>query len=141
MGTVQGLTAVACGALILIPAVATRNWSPLKYSWTHIKHGLGNIIVGTLEAIPLIQTALYGLRQLRQYGGSAQIHLFTGHENKFMPYPSLAEKDFFIGGGDTHAVQSAEESYQQKLVARGGEKSLSGKEKMELAREAIDESR
>lgn len=138
MGTVQWLTGLAGGILTIIPAAITGDWSPVKYSWTHIKHGAGNMSAGTIEAIPLVQTALYGIRQLRQRCDSdVRAHLYTGHEGKFMPYTSLVERDWRIGGEDSTEVKKVKERFSQKIQQNGGAQNIPAKRQMELAQEAI----
>lgn len=141
MGAVQGLTAFAVGILTFIPsAILTETWLPmsLKFSWKHIKHGLGNMIAGAIEALPIVQTVLYGIRQGRKCGPSdVQVHIYTGHESKFMPYTSLIEQDWRIGGADDALVKRVKEIFNQKLQRKGV---LFPKEQMDLAQEAILEA-
>ncbi|QLH34861.1 MAG: hypothetical protein HWD61_00905 [Parachlamydiaceae bacterium] len=66
LGTTQALTGLACGIMLLIPSAATRDWSSMKSSWTHIKHGVGNMTAGVFESIPFVQTAIYGIRRMKQ---------------------------------------------------------------------------
>lgn len=95
---------------------------------------------GTVEAIPLVQTALYGIRQLRQHGASdVRAHLYTGYENKFMPYSSLVERDWSIGGADNDEVERVKGIFKQKIQQNGGAQNIPIKRQMELAEEAIRE--
>lgn len=140
MGAGQGLTALAYGALTFIPAVYTGDYSSLKYSWTHIKHGLGNMGAGTVEAIPLVQTALYGLRVVRGDGKSDfQAYLYTGHEKKFMPYTSLVERDWEIGGANDEEVKRVKKVYDERLKNAGVGRELTLKEKLKLAKQVLGE--
>lgn len=139
-GVTQSLTALVCGILILIPSVASCDWSHIYHSWTHIKHGLGNIAGGTLESIPLVGTVMYFFRQVGKCRGSdIQVRLRTGHEEKWMPYTSLIECDWKIIGANDEAVAQAETVFSRKLQENGGVHFLSRKRRMELAREAIGE--
>lgn len=63
MGTVQLIVAVVGGILALLPSIINWELSYLQYSWSHIKQGFGNIIEGTAEAIPIVQTGLYFVRK------------------------------------------------------------------------------
>lgn len=142
MGAVQELTGIACGILTFIPAAITGDWSSVKYSWTHIKHGVGNMGAGIVEAIPLVQTVLYGVRQIRQVGNGrsdTQVCLYTGHEYKFMPYASLVERDWGITGLDNDRVKRVKEIFNRKLQENGGAQNIPVKRQMELAEEAIKE--
>jgi hypothetical protein len=56
-----------------------RNPLIIKHSWTHIQHGLSNVVMGMLEAIPGIGTALYLLR----------LHDIGKETIFFMHYPGL----------------------------------------------------
>ncbi len=126
IGATQGITALAYGVLTAIPCAIKRDPTPLKHSWTHIKHGIGNMAAGTLEAIPLVQTAIYWIRELKQHGGSDRIaRLYTGQENKFMPYSSLEEHDWkivtFESNNDTDAAKAIDSIFKEQY----GTKSLS----------------
>lgn len=144
IGAAQSITALACGILFLIPTAITKDCSLLKYCWTHIKHGLGNIAAGIVEAIPLVQSVAYVARVGNQIRTSdlQTPHLFTGHENKCMPYISLIEEDWFIGEGcipDGDEIKKVNEMFERKLQENGGVENLSSKRQMELAQEAIEE--
>lgn len=135
MGAVQTLTALACGILTVVPAAISKDWSPVKHSWTHIKHGLGNIVAGTIEALPLVQTVFFFVRQARQLNGSGlQIYLHTGHERKFMPYTSLVEVDFSIEGAVNRDVKAVRDKFKQKL---GGVRNPTPKTRLKLAQDAV----
>jgi hypothetical protein len=90
-GLIQTTTAIACAILLFLPAVVMgKEGSLMKNSWTHIKHGMGNVLAGTLEAIPVVGAAICIWRDT----------LFTSATNvaysqlgKFMPYESLIEDD------------------------------------------------
>lgn len=106
MGAVQVVAAIAYGIFALIRA-AMGDWSPLKYSWTHIKHGVGNMVAGTFEALPVVQTALYCIRKRRQHRDpNIAVYVAYYHEFKFMPYTSLAARDWRFMGvqHDVYAV-------------------------------------
>lgn len=115
MGTAQVVTAISYGIFNIIPSINSGDWSNVKYSFTHIKHGVGNITAGVFETIPLLQTVLYIIRQLRQHQASDRVHLQTRHENKFMPYASLEKLDLTIGGADEDAAQEANQLFNAKI--------------------------
>jgi hypothetical protein len=142
MGALQTLTALACGILVAIPSAIVRNGSALKYSWTHMKHGIGNMVAGAVEAIPVVQTIVYGIRysaQVRQ--SDAGVHLDTGHQFKFMPYSSLVEKDWKFTGIMYDAGEQSQVRFRQKLRDNGWnltrDQPVSEKRQLELAREVI----
>lgn len=140
LGAAQGTTALAVGALSLIPSALNGKLSPTaKYSWMHVKHGAGNMIAGAFESIPVVQTVLYLNRKLRTIPNSdIQAHIYTGHENKYMPYDSLVKKDWkFIGAVDDD-VKAVQKLFDQKVTQFGGNKdSFSLKKQFKFAEEAI----
>lgn len=140
IGVVQTLSAIAYGILTFIPSAISSDWTPLKHSWTHIKHGVGNMAAGTVEAIPIVQSALYGIRQLRQAGGSdIQVKLYTGHECKFMAYASLEERDWSFIGADDEAVNRVKQIFKEKIQQNGGDQNTSAERKMAFAKDSIRE--
>ena len=73
LGTATGVTKVAMGVLQTIAATAGAvigifarifdNKKIFAYALDHLENGLGNIVAGTFEAIPLIGTALWYARR------------------------------------------------------------------------------
>lgn len=62
-GIIQMVGAIAIGILFL-PFVFFNDAAVLCYhAWTHVPHGLGNILVGVLEAIPGIGYLLYHIKE------------------------------------------------------------------------------
>lgn len=140
LGAAQGTTALAVGALSLIPSALNGKLSPnAKYSWMHVKHGAANMIAGAFESIPVVQTILYFDRKLRTIPNSdIQAHIFTGHENKYMPYDSLVKKDWKFIGADDDEVKTVQNLFDQKVSKFGGNKdSWSLKKQLKFADEAI----
>ncbi len=86
MGCIQATLALAISILSVIPAAASGNWSITDHAWTHVKHGVGNMIAGTFEAIPLVNLFICYLRE-QQRGVKQDSNEPYG--DKFMPYPSL----------------------------------------------------
>lgn len=103
MGTVQAVMAVVSVIFTGIASLCLRDSSLLKYSWSHVKHGLGNICAGTFEAIPIIQQVLYCLREGRKSEAKENNYLLTGHEGKIMPYSVLIDLDCYINGTNATA--------------------------------------
>lgn len=85
MGVAQLIAAVVYGIFSLMRAAIHKDYSYLdRYldcSWTHIRHGVGNIFAGLLEGIPFIGTVMFGMRLAM---ACSEIG-----EDKFMPYASL----------------------------------------------------
>lgn len=94
-GAVQVISAIACAILLFIPALARGELGTLMgHSWTHLKHGLGNILAGTIEAIPLVGSvaAFLKCRYRTSQEGFAYAEM-----GKYMPYQSLIEEDYKNG--------------------------------------------
>ena len=106
-GTAQLITALAFSILSLVPVATVGDWDPLKYSLTHIKHGVGNMIAGVVESIPIVQTVVWGSRQLSGIADekAVQLCIDTGHKTKFMPYSSLIEREWRFSGVDMGNIQ------------------------------------
>ena len=99
VGTAAGLTKILFGTAQLVIAVAAtifasayalyaRSLDPISTTSDHIVHGAGNILAGTLESIPVVQTVLYFKRFLNKRKGSDRIN-YDGQGLKFYPYSSL----------------------------------------------------
>lgn len=150
LGVIQAICSLAYGILMIAPAAYKKDWTPLERSWEHIKHGLGNISSGLLEAIPGVGFLSVLVRDYRKHpiiSGDVLAKLKTMHEDKFMPYTSLEYRDFqFVKGTDPDHDAEVEGSYKnlvgrfdKKIEAAGGEANLSPKRKYELALEASNE--
>ncbi len=142
IGITQSITALALGILTFIPATAKGDYSSISYSWTHIKHGLGNIAGGTFEAIPLLGTAMYFFRYLRQQRDSTLlVRLSTGYENKWMPYPSLVERDWSISGTNTMVVAEFKKKFNQniekEIKENDGLKPIFQMDQLEIAKKTL----
>lgn len=101
IGSGQLITGLALGILSL-PLRCTDHCALNDYCWDHVKHGLGNIVAGTLEAIPFIGSGIHMVRKKRakldlSVGDDdfkdTHTTLYTNHEDKFMPYQSLVKRD------------------------------------------------
>lgn len=118
MGGAQTIGGGIVALISLIPG-----WDPSKSSLrgkslAHVKHGLGNIAGGTLEAIPLVGTGMYCVRRVKEWSselgsGSKGAYVRTFHEKKWMPYPSLVKKDIFFKG--EHVPALTVHSYNDNL--------------------------
>lgn len=116
MGVTQFSVATACVVIFTVPATQSGNWSPVKYAWSHMKHGAGNVVAGAFEAIPLVGTGMYFMRK-QGAPLPAAVSIQTNHENKFMPYTSLIQQDWVYGGKDDLSISEAEEKYISLLRA------------------------
>ena len=97
----QLITGFALG-ILSIPLRCTNHCNLNDYCWSHVKHGLGNIVAGTFEAIPLIGLGIHMVRKKRAVHDlsvsdddydSTHTCYFSNHEDKFMPYQSLVKRD------------------------------------------------
>lgn len=91
-----------------------------KASMIHIKHGMGNVVAGVLEAIPGIGTAIYMIRQ-RERDFAKQVYIKTHHEDKFMPYSSLVGEDWKFDGdsGSDGLISLAEAIFEMMRWGEG----------------------
>lgn len=98
LGAAQFTIAMIAVIVTGIAYIFTRNFGHVKYTFSHVTHGLGNIMAGFLELIPGIQTIFYKIRIARQTAADGlPQHLYSGHETKWMPYSSLTQVEWFIG--------------------------------------------
>jgi hypothetical protein len=105
IGTVAGLSKALIGVAQLIVGVVggiftstcMDNSKLTERFWTHAHHGAANIAAGLLEAIPLVGSYI-GIKRFNPCGGSREIYVSTGHEDKWMPYQSLLDRDLSIEG-------------------------------------------
>lgn len=90
-GLIQTIAAVACAILLFIPAALMGKVNTLMdNSWAHIKHGLANVLAGTIEAIPIVGTLGYFHRSLIYMSVTNIPYSLL---EKYMPYQSLVEDD------------------------------------------------
>ncbi len=151
LGTLAGIAKVALGALQfsaalfrglleVIPAAFKRDWTYFSSCMTHVKHGLGNIMVGTLESIPVVQTLMWFARKLKASSGSdIEYRVFTGHEKKWMAYDSLRKEDLQIVDIEKEPAKKYNEILHNKINASGGRDKLSYVELTKLAQEVISD--
>lgn len=103
LGAAQSFTALAITIITAIPASRTGDWSTTSYAWSHVKHGLGNIIAGTLEAIPVVGSILWVYRDnASHFEAKGRFYISTGHADKFMPYESLVKRDLSVEHNEMH---------------------------------------
>lgn len=116
MGTIQTAAAVACLIIFAIPAVAGHQFSRLaeRYAWSHIKHGLGNIVAGGLEAIPGMGYSGIFLRQLIQMR-APRFCFDTRQNDKFIPYTTIFPVTGEFGGLDDDYADFFGMRYQEAL--------------------------
>jgi hypothetical protein len=86
MGILQTACALYVSPPAIIHALITKRTTVLNHCETHIKHGLGNIIAGALEAVPFIGMLIVLLRALKARGFS-----LDSQELKWLSYPSLQD--------------------------------------------------
>lgn len=139
LGLVQTISAAVSAIFLIAPSFCI-GWDYMKYCWTHIKHGVGNMIAGSFEAVPLLGTGIYFYRRIKGSSASdVQVYISSGHAFKFMSYPSLEVRDWAFTGADDDAVRRVKENYNRKVIANGGEAHLSYVRLRELAEEALAE--
>lgn len=120
------------GAVFILPTPLYKLKGRVFTLW---KHSCANIFVSIFEAMPIVQTGLYMYRRSRIPNVSDyKLHVFTGHEHKFMPYPNLVSRDWEFDGTDEELVSLAKNSYEAKVLEMGGESKLSIDERLSIAR-------
>lgn len=91
-GVLQVTFASTCYAALPLVSFAVgeeeRILSLRAYSWTHIKHGMGNVLAGTLETLPIVGTVL-SLKRTQDYITINEF--YESQRGKFMPYQSLID--------------------------------------------------
>ena len=100
LGIAQTVSALVVGLVIGVPSRIVGKKSILNHSWTYAMHGAGNVVAGSVEAIPLVGSIAYYERCRREKAiqKTTGLDLWTHHENKFMPYESLEAQDFEVVG-------------------------------------------
>ena len=130
MGVAQAIVGLVCGVLTL-PERCMKDAYLNDRFWTHVKHGVGNIAAGLLEAIPIVGLFMYINRTSKLEGSTLDAYVKTGHLDKYMPYDSLLEADLEIAG--YHNNQTA-----AVLDFNDKAKGLSSyKEKLQLAKNTV----
>lgn len=140
IGVTQQIAAVALGVFSIIPIIVKKDFSYTKMAINQFCHGLGNEIVPLFEFFPFAGTAFYYYRHSRVPDiNKYDVCIITGHEDKFMPYMSLVNADWRIDGSNPVAVKAVKEIYAEKVKENGGQFKLTLMQKMDLARQAINE--
>lgn len=107
LGAIQFVVALIGVVGAGIAYIFTEDPKHVKYAFSHVKHGLGNIAAGSIELIPGVQTLFYKRRMDRKTPfGNAFNFCAPGHETKWMPYDSLKITNRAIEGGTTFAKQA-----------------------------------
>ncbi len=138
-GAAQAITALACGIIAGIPFAAFGKTDILKHSWTHLKHGLGNIAAGIVETIPGVGYLMWVIREEKFSHVNPHIHVELGQQDKFMPYKSLQKEESKIDAG----VNANEEHKEHALLAQNyydsqtQGKNLTPKQKFKLKKAAV----
>lgn len=91
IGVTQAICALAGLILFALPALCSRNAREyFKFSAKHLVHGISNIFVGIVEAIPFAQQQLFKARRARlndELNNSSCAT--TGYADKFITYSLL----------------------------------------------------
>ncbi|MEL7431101.1 MAG: hypothetical protein AAGI90_01030 [Chlamydiota bacterium] len=117
-GVVQSLVGMSLG---IIARLFTRRDSSLtKHAWIHVSHGLGNIGIGLLEAIPVVGSILYRSRypvSLIRLSEESQVSdekkeisslvLEGSQENTYFPYLNLVKQKISITWSDPEKYAEA----------------------------------
>lgn len=147
-GAYQVVTGIALGILGLAHSV-TGDTTILKHAKIHVMHGAGNLLVGALEAIPVVTIAVPVTRRLLAKGKESQdVWLETNYEVSgsvnlyFRLYPSAAK--FKFNGTEQGLVQAAQKKYNEILGEIGAqfltpeEQFLTPEDRIKLAQMVIN---
>jgi len=97
MGSLQAITAFVLSIIFLVPAIFSENARELlKFTASHIVHGLGNMLGGAIETIPFGGLVFWAVRSWKTLGDSSDFNAppKNGHESKFMAYDNLINTQF-----------------------------------------------
>lgn len=133
-GTVQAIVALACAVFEFVPAAVSGNWDFEDYYWSHVEHGIGNMVAGAFEAIPFVGLAIYCYKELSR--PKHAVDVLTGQEDKWMPYTSLEDQEWEITGLDNDAIAAVTRRYEEYLSSYLQD-SLSRREKLNFAQAAL----
>lgn len=94
MGLIQTIKFLAINIFLFIASCIISCYSRSNIhagaDWTHVKHGLGNVIAGIFESIPIVQSLFFALRKLKAYRlNEIEREMYVGQEMKFMYYSKL----------------------------------------------------
>lgn len=134
LGTIQ---AVAAG-ILFIPSLflSALKWDTfyVKHSCKHIKSGVRNVLVGSMEAIFFVSWLLAGARAYRakanvKRGVWVETNFMIPGDTKmqFQLYPSASANRCVITGTNKELVREANAKYEEtikQIVAKRGEKNL-----------------
>lgn len=159
VGLIQTITAITVSIFLLPYPLLSKDWTLYNYSCFHIKHGIGNIGAGMIEAIPFIGTISYEFRKTSKkinelpaivsrvfslhywfasHGGYPEID-DNGLRTKFMVYDSLLNDDIkiipFSRGIQRGDYKKVNALYQKKL----NDPANKNQTKLSLAEEALKE--
>lgn len=100
---------------------------------------LDALLVGPLEVVPLVGTAVYIMRIWKAYNvGDSRLYVTTGHDHKFLPYSSLVAKDWKIEGSNKELVAKARSMYEVEIYNYGGEGKIPLELRLNIARGIVD---
>lgn len=119
-GTVKvliGLIQTVVAGILTAAFKCTGNEAHKEYAKVHVKHGLANMGIGVLEAIPLVGTVITLVRVLRDgtlnsYGEDEGPQIVSAHQFKFKSYPSLEERDFKFDNCTKEEEEVLDREYQ-----------------------------
>lgn len=139
IGLIQTVIAISISIFLQPYSLVSKDWTLYNYSCSHIRHGIGNIGSGIIEAIPFIGTVSYEFRKTSKeinelpkivsyvfslnywfasHSGYPEID-DNGLKTKFMVYDSLLDDDIkfipFRRGIPRGDHKKVNELYQNKL--------------------------
>lgn len=138
LGAFQAITALAVTILSIVPSIFAQDGSLVKYTISHIKHGVGNMMAGTLEAIPLFGTLLYLFRLAgKAHSSDVEVKVFSGHADKFMSYDSLVDEDWHIDGASDNEVKYFKRKLNDHINVHYLNQQLTRRQQYEIAQKLM----
>lgn len=135
LGSVQAVSALVIAIFAIMYESFTGDKAPYKYCVVHVKHGMGNILAGFIEAIPIAGTALFIKRVYKAKVGKGRPDeptLVRDHKGRFMKYPALKERDFKL----YHLTPNQQTDFHNRYVS---ERDQCRKNRVQLALKVFHE--
>ncbi len=139
VGTLSGLAKIVMGVAQATFGAAKytfeKDLDNKEWAWVQFKHGMGNILAGFLESVPVVGMLFYLLRTPINpfYHYSNTVYFKEEWQNRLMTYPSLKNDVVFYQSKNQEFNKQVQPVYRD-LVSKTPEK-----DHHEMAREAIEQ--
>lgn len=130
VGAVQTLAGASFFVIGQFSGIASGDYALRNYSWTHVQHGVCNMVAGVLEGIPLLGAyILYQRASRAPMSDNMETTIGGLHKFKFVPYSKLVLEDicYVRGAHDKNSQASIEAANATLRVQLVNYKITSGK--------------